>query len=164
MAGQEDQLRAAMLARYSKSHGSFSAAQFQFLSPELKQSAEKFNPNSLPPEIPSRMNELRKEQEMLEKNLNGLSGAVDRTTKWIDEHLKTPATVGGENAGQPPAPQIQPPSITFTFGEQYKEMATVTAEIVRAGLDAQLAEMNSVLMEFKSAQRLRFNGIVNNNI
>ena len=73
MADREDQLRAALLAKYTQSKGGFSADQFSFLDQGTKEAVKKFEPSAMPVEADTKIQALTRESELFALNLSKLN-------------------------------------------------------------------------------------------
>ena len=64
MTDRENQLRAALIAKYMQNNGAFSAQQFQYLSQATKEAAQRYVPNALPKEYQTRTRAAQEELRM----------------------------------------------------------------------------------------------------
>ena len=143
-ADRESQLRAALLTRYEQKNGKFSEAGFQFLDQSSKEAVKKFTPDALPAEAGNKVGELESERKTLETSLAGLSAAVRQTADYINKNVKV-STTPPVGQGIPAPPQITPPNLTFTFGDQFNALAQTLVQQVNTRLDGEIASMRATL-------------------
>jgi TP901 family phage tail tape measure protein len=149
LATREEQLRAALVKSFTNKRGSgFNAAEFQFLDKGTQEAVQKFNPDSLPPEIKSRAGELEAEQKLLLENLGSMNAAIKEAGDSLRESIKLNTTP--PSAVAPPVPTA---SVNLQFSDQFREMITTTSNMVIAKFDAQLSEMRADFASFKASLR-----------
>lgn len=161
MAGREDQLRAALIAKFTKNRGGqrFSSDEFQFLEQNTKEAITRFNPQAAPDSLPTRSRELEQERALLEKNFSRISGAIEQTAKFIENTvgrnlITTPPPEGapGTASAAGVAPIINLPAMQFS--DQFGQMIASVQNIVTSRLDAQIAEMRDTMNAFVGGQRI----------
>lgn len=143
MASREDQLRAALVAKYMRQNGGrgFSNSQFQFLSQETRGAIERYTPGALPPGY---MNEVQgKQREMADNRalMKDLPDAIGRLEATI---AKFPAFQLPGDKGA--AMQGQVPKFQFAFVEQAKEMFAIAKDIIGNKLQTEMSQLRSLVM------------------
>lgn len=143
MAGREDQLRAALMERYTQQNGKMTREQFMFMSPEAKQSALRFNPSGTPDDV-NGIGELNKRRDMGGREL-------ERVEKLIADFAGivggAGAALAGRGALQAP-PVIMQPEFNMSFGPQFSGLLDVVQQAAVASLEQSQREMLSMFDTF----------------
>lgn len=148
-AGREEQLRAALVKRFTDANGGFSANQFEFLDKGTQEAVTKFNPEAAPRELQGRSAELEAEQRTLLKNTGEVGAAIKDVTDQIRQMQLniTPAPPPAAPA-VPGVAQIAAPDVNLQFAEQYQQMIEITKQTVVVALQAQISEMQDQFRAF----------------
>jgi hypothetical protein len=144
MAGREDQLRAALMARFAGMGGKLTADSFQFLDEATKRSIMNFSPDLLPREIRTPLRGLEDERALNLKSQEEVESKQREAQRWLEEQQRRQNP--GANSAPTPAPQITPPPITLNFSDQFQAMARLVAGVVQHGLQNQINEMRGAFM------------------
>jgi TP901 family phage tail tape measure protein len=124
MADREEQLRAALIRKYTQENGGFTADNFQFLEQKTKLSIQKYDPEALPPELMTRSRELENESNLLNRELGGLRQAIAMTSAWMrgNIHPTTDGTFGpGTGQGGAPLPAPKDEMLAFLARQKWGE-------------------------------------------
>ncbi len=153
MASREDQLRAALLAKYVKQNGAISGDRFQFLDQETRSAAQKFLPEATP--SGGKVGDLTREQSLLQKNFDGLNGSIqlllDGMKRVLDPGLLIKG--GGAPGGGLPAPQVHPPNVNFYLGPDFEEMTKGLYAVASGEVRSQVAGIAAKVDAFLARQR-----------
>lgn len=150
LASREDQLQAALAARFANDRGSgFSINDFQFLSQGARQNIERFTPNLAPPELNLPLQELQRESDVLAKNFDALSLAIGQAVQKFS--AINPQQAAADFAGVPPPP-VQPAAINLqiaavnvSLAEQGAGLVAEFQSAVRVYVDPQIAELRQLI-------------------
>ena len=151
LAGREDQLRAALLAKFVEQNGAIGNSRFQFLDKDTREAAVHFVPGALPQNFPTKAGDDQKELDLNRGTIDGLNRALAPMLQFIQR-----ATNPGDllqRAGPPPPPNITLPSLTINLSNQAEQIARSFAAITEGRIAAQLTEMQSVINRFIGQQR-----------
>lgn len=158
LASREEQLQAALIARYAQKRGGqgFSADDFQFLSQGTRQNIEKYTPNLAPPELNTSLQELQRESAVLNANFTRLSQAIADTVARF-EGLNPQATAAAYGAQKPPEVLPPVPQLNVAMGGVNVEMSAQFAALIdsfrvtaingmREYVDPQFIEMRNMIL------------------
>jgi TP901 family phage tail tape measure protein len=139
MAGREDQLRAALAAKFAAQRGGkgFSANEFQFFDPSTKQAIEKTNPDLLPPEFKNRLRELTDESASLRLSFVPLRDSAETAAKALA-------------ALQLPTAGVSPPGLNLPAGVDFSQVGGAIDQSGHAVQTAIEVLANSVTGHFDS--------------
>lgn len=143
MAGREDQLRAALMAKFAGMGGKLTADSFQFMDEATKRSIMNFNPDLLPRELRTPLRGLEDERALNLKSQEEVESKQREAQRWLEERQRRQ---NPSSAPVPTAPQITPPPITLNFSDQFQAMARLVAGVVQQGLQNQINEMRGTFM------------------
>lgn len=141
MAGHEDQLRAALMAKYTKENGRMTKEQFMFLSPEAKRTAAQLNPG----DVPDEMNGIGE----LNKRRAAGQGELERVTQLIADFGGVVAAANAALAR--PVQQETPalnPQFNLAFVPQWGAMLDIVQKSVQAQMEAVAQKMQSDYQAF----------------
>lgn len=148
MAGREDQMRAAMAAKFLQSGGRFTADSFMFLDPSVKKNFETFAPDALPREIRTRRRDMENELGMID----GQPGR-QRLEQMIQGRNRARDMIPGAGSVNV-LPQIQRPVVNLSFGAEGMQYAQVIGSVVQTALQAEIALLRGVVMTMVSSGRV----------
>jgi len=159
LASREDQLRAALTAKFIQNRGGrgFSENEFQFLDQETRRSIQQFNPSALPPTVPTRARDLEREQTQLNRVFSQLSDAIKKAVedinKKVGQNLEvSPHSKGIDVKNLPGAFNL--PAINIDVRDQIAELTTHLQDVVVARFDAELTGIRDEVRGFINSQRI----------
>ncbi len=101
MSDREGQLRAAAAEKLGRKQGAFKADDFMFLSQETKQSIAQTNPDLLPPEMRTELQQLREEFDLSKDGIKNFSESIEAMRKTIEMIENLRMSPKGEGAMDP---------------------------------------------------------------
>ena len=157
MASREEQLRAALTKRAVDRRGGrgFSANEFQFLSTDMRQNVERYNPSALPPEYMNHLRELQREKGQAGALNAELPGAIARLNATLEKmpQFQLAGDKGGDGTAMPDWMKM-PASFHFSFGDQFKEMTGALLEGVKRPLQNELNAIRGMVFSLLGDQGL----------
>lgn len=158
-ASREEQLRAALIARFVQNRGGrgFSANEFQFLDQHTKEAITKFNPNAAPPTLPSRSHEMEQELAGLNKVFGALTDVIQKTVSQIEKNIGRNLITNPNPAADKfsvPGGAMPQPTINIDAANQIAEVTRYLGDVVGARLDREIADIRVEVRNFIGSQRI----------
>jgi TP901 family phage tail tape measure protein len=162
LASREEQLRAALVARFVQQRGGrgFNTNEFQFLDQGTRQSIERFNPNALPSTISTPRRQAERELTEANAMFGSLRAMAEEARNALhstfgNRLIAPPAGQVTAPGGQPAtAPGVQPPPINLEFSGEFRQMIAVMETAVRGPLQNEINDMRAQVSAFLSSQRV----------
>jgi len=152
MASREDQLRAALLEKFvQQSGGAIGKNQFQFLDQPTREAAQRFAPDAVPDG--GKIGDMKAEQELLQKNFEGLNGTIDRLLEGMKRAVDPGALLRNNGGAAPPPPQVNLPPVNFNLGPEFERMTQSLYQVAATEVRNQIGEISARVDAFLGAQR-----------
>ncbi len=150
MGSREEQMQAAMLARFQQKRGGkqFTVNDFQFLSQGTRQNIEKFAPDAAPKELNTTMRQLTNELAKLNKGIDKMVADRKALEKELPKDINPTATAAragaqeGKTNPDVPAISVNVGSVVVDVGDQFAKITTQFQQVVLAQVQPQLDAMN----------------------
>lgn len=139
-ASREDQVRAALLARFSQAHPGqrFTNERFGFFSDGARRAMETFQSDLLP-------SNAQTGRQKLEQEAKTFAGSIDRMTAALNEAIQRAAgaravvpNFGMDGAGSGAPPQVNLPPMTLTFGKEINLIVSRLEDGLRAEMRTEM--------------------------
>lgn len=158
LASREEQLRAALVARFVQNRGGrgFNENEFQFLDQDTRQSVLRFQPTAAPESVPTHARELEREQNELTKLFVQLSAAIEKTVKDIQTRVEGNQVTPGErriNAATVPG-AINLPAINIDVRDQVAQLTRYLGDVVVSRFEFELQGVRDEVKGFINRQRI----------
>jgi hypothetical protein len=140
-ASREDQLRAALLAKYQQQGGRLSNERFAYLSDDTRRAVQEFTPDLLPSGARTDRQKLEQEQgRLLSAEMETFRQSLLDGIKALREGIDV-----APEATAMPVPQVNVGGVNITFGAEIDQIVRGINEGVRAEMAVQMASVQATL-------------------
>jgi hypothetical protein len=147
-AEREDQVRAALLRRFGQNGGKqFSADRFSLFDSSTRNAISRFAPDLLPAAAQTDRQSLERELSILLTTTEELRALVEggrNQAAGAQSGLSLPSPTGGP---RPEPPQINLGPMSFSFGEEARELAEIFRSTVSAELRTEMSQIRASVQQ-----------------